>query len=107
VSAVTIAALGLAKFFGIMLEAGPANSPWVFLLVLVVPFLVGPLLLPSRPRAGAVVIGVTAAFLVALSATVLVTRTLEPYLGDYLLVFLGGPLALVGVVMAVRVLRGR
>jgi hypothetical protein len=107
VLAVSMAALGLVKFSGLVVKEGPANAPWLFLLVLVVPFLVGRWVLRTRPRAGAVVIGVMASLLGALSIAVLVTRTLQPYWGDYLVVFVGGPLALVAVVLAVRVIRGR
>lgn len=105
--AVMVGGLGLVKFLGLMVGLGPARAPWGFLLVLVVPFVVGRMLLPSRPRVAAAVIGLFSAVFGALSIAVIVQRSIEPYWGDYLLVFVGGPLALAAVAVAVRVLRGR
>jgi hypothetical protein len=104
VLSLTIAGLGILKFGGLMAEYGPASSPWGFLLVLVVPFLVGRWLLPSHPRAGAIVIAVFAGLLVTACA-VAVANGIEPYWADYLVVFVGGPIALVAVGLAVRVIR--
>jgi hypothetical protein len=98
----TIAGIGLAKFLGLMVMHGPAQSPWFFLLLFVVPFLIGWRLLRSRPRGGAVVIGVFAAVLAAV-CVVAVLAGIEPYWADYVLVFVGGPLALAAVGLAVRV----
>jgi hypothetical protein len=98
----TIGGIGLAKFLGLMFVYGPAQSPWFFLLLFVVPFLIGWRLLRSRPRGGAVVIGVFAAALVALCVVAVVTG-IEPYWADYVLVFVGGPFALAAVGLAVRV----
>lgn len=104
--ALTIAGLGVLKFGGLMAELGPANSPWGFLLVLVAPFLVGRWLLASHRRAGAVVIALFAGLLAALCVAALATG-LEPYWGDYIVVFVGGPLALFAVGLAFRVIRTR
>lgn len=105
--AVLVGAIGLAKFLGLMVELGPAQAPWGFLLVLVVPFLVGRSLLPARPRVAAALIGLFAAVIVGGCTVVIIQGIIQPYWGDYLLVFIGGPLALAAVVVAVRVLRGR
>jgi hypothetical protein len=106
VLAVLISALGMAKFLGLMAVYGPARSPWGFLLVLVAPFVVGRLLLTSHARIAATVIGVFAAPLAAL-CVVGAVQGVQPYWGDYLVVFVGGPLAVAAVGVAVRVLRGR
>ena len=104
--AVAIAGLGLLKFLGLLIEAGPTQAPWGFLLVVVAPFLIGRILLSAYPRIGAVVVGVMATAAATLSGAVLIQGSLEPYWGDYLLVFIGGPLSLVAIVAAIRVLRG-
>lgn len=106
VLAVLVGALGLMKFLVTMLDAGPADSPWIFLLVLVIPFLVGRLLLPSHPRVGAALIGVFAALFAVICALALI-QGIEPFWVDYVLVFAGGPLAVAAVWLAVRVLRAR
>lgn len=100
--ALIISGIGLVKFLGLMVIHGPAQSPWFFLLVFVAPFLVGWRLLRSRPRGGAAVIGVSAAGLAAVCVGAVVTG-IEPYWGDYALIFVGGPLALAAVGLAIRV----
>jgi hypothetical protein len=104
VLALIIAGLGVLKFSGLMAELGPANSPWGFLLVLVAPFLVGSWLLPAHRRAGAIVIAIFAGLLATVCAVAL-ANGIEPYWADYLIVFVGGPIALVAVGLAVRVVR--
>lgn len=105
--AVLVAGIGLLKFLGLLVDLGPAQAPWGFLLVFVVPLLVGTLLLPARPRVGAAVIGVVAAVMGVGCAVVILQGAIEAYWGDYLLVFVGGPLAWTAAAVAVRVLRGR
>jgi hypothetical protein len=56
-------------------RGGFAYAPWGFVLVIVLPFLVGRALLRSRPRVGAVVIGFMSALLVALRSTQRVVLT--------------------------------
>jgi hypothetical protein len=106
VLALTIAGLGMLKFGGIMVDIGPMQSPWGFLLVLVAPFLVGRWLLASHPRAGAIVIA-SFAGLLATACAVALANGIEPYWADYLVVFVGGPIALIAVGVAVRVIRTR
>lgn len=101
--ALTIAGLGLLKFGGLMVELGPMQSPWGFLLVLVAPFLVGTWLLKAHARAGATVIA-SFAGLLATVAVVALANGIEPYWADYLVVFVGGPLALAAVGVAVRII---
>jgi hypothetical protein len=99
VLALAIACIGLAKFLGLMVLYGPAQSPWMFLLVFVLTFLTGRRLLPSHPRIGAAIIGAFAAWLVVICAAALVVG-MEP--ADYVLVFVGGPLAVGAVGLAAR-----
>lgn len=103
VLALTIAGLGLLKFGAIMAVAGPMQSPWGFLLVLVVPFLVGRWLLKAHARAGAMVIAPFAGLLATLAVMAL-ANGMEPYWADYLVVLVGGPLALAAVLVAVRII---
>src|SRR4051812_9074703 len=92
-----IGGMGLIKFLGFVVMFGPGKSPWLYLLVFVLPFLVGWPLLRSRPRFAAVLIGTAAALFGALCIGVVVTGTIEPYWPDYVLVFVAGPLALAAV----------
>lgn len=103
--AVLIGGVGALKFVGLLVELGPAQAPWGFLLVFVLPLAVGRVLLSVRPRIGAAVLGAIAAVAVVLSVVIVGSGRLEPYWADYALVFLGGPLALAAVVVALRVLR--
>lgn len=100
--ALIIAGIAVAKFLGLMVTLGPARSPWFVVLAFVVPFLVGWRLLKSQPRVGAGVIGVFSALLAAVCVGAVATG-IEPYWGDYLLVLVGGPLALAAVGLAIRV----
>ena len=103
-----IAALAAIKFLAILISVhwDLTRSPWGFLAVFVPPFLLAHALLARRPRIGAVVTGVPAALL-ALAAAVAVVAGIEPYFVDYLVVLVGGPLALVTAVLAIRVGLGR
>src|SRR5215212_6875002 len=83
-----IAALGLIKFLGILIDAGAASAPWMFLLVLVLPFVVGALLLRDHPRAGAAVIGTFAALMATLYG-IAVVQGIEPYWADWMMVLVG------------------
>jgi peptidoglycan/LPS O-acetylase OafA/YrhL len=109
-SALGAASLGLLKYLTILFETGVADSPWVFLVVFVVPFIVGTALLRSRPRAGAGVIalfglGLAAVCAVGAVATVQnIGQGIPPYWPDLLVIFVGGPLALLAVVTAGRTL---
>src|SRR3954452_20465729 len=89
-----VTALGLFKFLGILADAGAAHAPWGFLFVLVLPFAVGALVLRVHQRAGAAVIGLFATALAVLCAIAAV-QGIQPYVGDWLLVLVGGPLYLV------------
>ena len=99
-----IAALAAVKFVGIwsFVHWDVSMSPWGFLMLFVAPFLIAHALLPRRPRIGAVVSGIPAAVLAVATAVAVITGT-EPNTLDYLVVFVGGPLALAAAVLAVRV----
>ena len=104
--ALTIGGLAALKFFAIMAVIGPMQSPWLFLLIAVVPFLVGGRLLESHPRAGAMVIALFAGLLATLCVVAIATG-IEPSWADYLMVFVCGPLALAAIGVAARVIQKR
>lgn len=106
--ALLIAAMGVVKFVGLAHKHGIEDSPYGFLLVLVAPFLVGRLLLGSRPRAAAGLIGLFAAGFATLVTVRLAASGLPlQFWGDYLVVFVGGPAAVLAVLTALRVLGRR
>ena len=97
--ALFIACLGLVKYLVLLVQLGPAQSPWFFLIAFVVPFVAGRLLLPAHPRAGVILIGLGSAAL----ATICVIRAaagVGTYWPDYLVVYVAGPAALLALVMA-------
>jgi hypothetical protein len=104
--ALTIGGLAALKFFAIMAVIGPMQSPWLFLLIAVVPFLVGGRLLASHPRPGAIVIAVFAGLFATLCGVAIATG-IEPSWADYLMVFVCGPLALAAIGVAARVIQKR
>jgi hypothetical protein len=99
-----IAVLTAVKFVAIwsLVHWDLSMSPWGFLVLFVPPFLIAHALLPRRPRIGAVVAGIPAALLAVATAVAVVTG-IEPNFLDYLVVFVGGPVALAAAVLAVRV----
>jgi peptidoglycan/LPS O-acetylase OafA/YrhL len=104
--ALIIASLAALKFFAIMAIVGPMQSPWLFLAITVVPFLIGGRLLASHPRAGAIVIAVFAGLFATLCGIAIATG-IEPSWADYLMVFVCGPLSLAAIGVAVRVVQKR
>jgi hypothetical protein len=103
-----LAVLGLVKFLGLLAASGfdPAQAPWAFLVLLSAPFVAAVLLLPRRPRAGAVVAGFASLLLLVVTVKAMVTHGLhQQYWGDHLVVFLGAPLAAAAIVTALRVVR--
>lgn len=101
--ALLIAGLVLIKFLGLAAKHGISDAPWLVLPVLFLPFVVGSALLTARPRAGAAML-LPFALLLAAIASVKASQGLEPYWGDYLLAYVGGPAAAVVAVAALRVL---
>lgn len=104
--ALVLGALGTVKFLAILIDAGPARAPWGFLVVFVLPFLAGPLLMRRYLRVGAVVTGIGGAILASICAVVIAQKAIEPYLMDYVLVLVGGPVALAVAVLAMTLMRG-
>lgn len=102
--ALMIGGLGLVKYIT-FLRDGFASSPWGFLLVFVLPFLIGWLLLRSHPRVGAAVIGTFAAALATVIAVAAFQGAITTEPPDSLIIFIGGPLALAAVALSVRVIR--
>ena len=95
------------QYLALAIEGGVARSPWGFALVLVLPFVLGAVALPSRRRLGAGVVGLFAAvFAVVCGVAVSGGVSLDDYWADLLLILVGGPLALVAVGLSVRVLAG-
>jgi peptidoglycan/LPS O-acetylase OafA/YrhL len=105
--AACIGSLGLIKYLAIAIDMGVAKTPWGFLLIFVLPFAVGAALLRSGPRrSGAVVVGLFAAAL-AVVCCVIVAQGIQPEGADYLVLYGGGPLAVLAVILSVRVLLER
>lgn len=99
-----IAALSTIKFVGILASVhwNLSMSPWGFLALFAVPFVIARAVLPRHPRTGAVVAGIPAALLAG-AAVVAGFAGIEPFFVDYLVVFVGGPLAAAAAVLAVLV----
>ncbi len=99
---VLIGVVSLVKYLGLAVEDF-ANAPHFFLVFLVVPFFVAAALARRLPRIAAVItilFGGLYAYLMIMQ----LFGGIEPYWGDYLLVFVGLPLALAALVVSVRVL---
>jgi hypothetical protein len=103
-----IAAIAVVKFVAILASVhwDLALSPWGFLALFAVPFLIARAVLPRHPRTGAVVAGIPATLLAG-AAAVAVAAGIEPFFVDYLAVFIGGPLAMAAAVLSVLVCRQR
>lgn len=99
-----IAAIAGVKFVAILASVhwDLARSPWGFLALFALPFLIARALLPRHLRTGAVVAGIPAALLVVV-AVLAVVSGIEPFFVDYLAVFVGGPLAVAAAVLSVLV----
>lgn len=80
--ALTIAALGLVKFLGIAIEAGPRQAPWGFLLIFVLPFAAGPLFLRRHRRTVTAITGLFSAVLATTCAVVIVRGHIEQSVMD-------------------------
>ena len=100
-----VGAVSLIKYLGLAVKDF-ANSPHFFLLFLTVPFFVAAALAQRLPRTAAIItllFGGLYSYLMVLQ----LIGGIEPYWGDYLLVFVGLPLALGALFMAGRVLLRR
>lgn len=100
-----VGAVSLTKYLGLAVRDF-ANAPHFFLLFLTAPFFVGAAVGQRLPRTAAIItllFGGLYSYLMVMQLVV----GIEPYWGDYLLVFVGLPLALGALFMAGRVLLRR
>ena len=100
-----VGAVSLTKYLGLALKDF-ANAPHFFLLLLTVPFFVAAAVAQRLPMTAAVItllFGGLYSYLMVMQ----LFGGIEPYWGDYLLVFVGLPLALGALFMAGRVLLRR
>ena len=104
---VTCLALALVSFikYASLAVKGFADAPHFFLAFLVMPFVVSALLLQWAPRAGAIVFLLFGAIYSWAMSLQLFGGIEDNYWGDYMLVYVGLPIALVGLVLAVLVLK--
>jgi hypothetical protein len=99
-----LAVISFVKYASIAVRSF-ADAPHFFLVFLVLPFVVSALLVPRAPRAGAIVFLLFGGLYTWLMLLQLVNGVEDDYWGDYLLVYVGGPVAVAGLVLAVPVLR--
>lgn len=109
--AAALGAAGVIKYAALLVDENFnfLRSPWAFLLVLSGPVLVGLALVDRKPRAGVVLIGVGSllwTLITVLRATVGgFDFTGGEYWADYLVMAVGLPCGLVGVVAAIGAIR--
>jgi len=106
-AAVVLLALGTLKYLAILIDAGfdLSQAPFAFLLVFALPFGLVLLLLPRLRRTGLVLmllIGVP--FVAFLVGNVVQNGFAKEEWADYLVVYAGAPVAVVGVIAAARCL---
>jgi hypothetical protein len=109
-AAAVLLALGTLKYLAILIDAGfdLSQAPHFFLLVFALPFGLVLLLLPRLRRAGLVLmllIGVP--FVAFLVGNVVPNGFAKEGWADFLVVYVGGPVAVVGVIAAARCLLAR
>jgi hypothetical protein len=106
-SAAGVALISTLWVLGTALEAGASKAPWGFLIVFVPPYLIGLALLRPVPRVAAALLG-TLHLVFAIACAASVTQDgFEMWTWPAYVVYLGTPIAVAGVVAAVRVLLGR
>ena len=107
VGAVCLAVLATLKFLSLLVAAGfdPAKAPWAF-LVLALPFVIGLLMLARRPRPATVLLGACSAAVAVWTVAIVALNgpRLQDW-ADYLVVYLGGPIALATAVAAWQTFR--
>ena len=109
-AAAVLLALGILKYLAILIDAGfdLSQAPHFFLLAFALPFGLVLLLLPRLRRTGLVLMlligGPFVAFLVG---NVIQNGFAKEVWADYLVVYVGGPVAAVGVIAAARCLQTR
>ena len=98
-----LVAISLVKYASIAVR-DVASAPHFFLVFLVLPFVVSAVLLTRQPRTAAVVYLLFGGLYALLMVQQLFGGIEDDYWGDYLLVYVGMPVAVVGLVLAVPVL---
>jgi hypothetical protein len=100
---------GLSAVWVLSLAAlDAADAPWGFLAIFVTPYLIGLAVLRRLPRVAAVIIGL---FHLVFATACAISIARDPFdmpgWAGYLLVYIGTPLSVAGLVAAVRVLFNR
>jgi hypothetical protein len=106
-AAAVLLALGILKYLAILIDAGfdLSQAPHFFLLVFALPFVLVLLLLPRLRRAGlALMLLIGVPFVAFLVGNVVQNGFVKEGWADYLVVYVGGPVAAVGVITAARCL---
>jgi hypothetical protein len=109
-AAAVLLVLGTLKYLAILIDAGfnLSQAPHFFLVAFALPFGLVLLLLPRLQRAGLVLMLLVGALYVAfLVGNVVQNGFAKEEWADYLAVYLGGPVAAVGVIAAARCLLAR
>ncbi len=95
--AISLAVLGAVKFLSLFMSSGfdPAKAPWAFLVLFALPFAIGLLMLSRHPRTATILLGVLSAAVAAWAIAIVALNgpRLQEW-ADYLVVYLGGPIAL-------------
>jgi hypothetical protein len=106
-SAAGVALLLTLWVLGTALEGGADHAPWGLLVVFVPPYLIGLALLRPVPRVAAALLGLLHLIFVIAVVVGLARDPFDIWAWAAYLVYLGMPLAVAGLVAAVRVLLGR
>jgi hypothetical protein len=109
-AAAVLLVLGILKYLAILIDVGfdLSQAPHFFLLVFAAPFGLVLLLLPRLQRAGLVLMVLMGGLLLAfLVGSVVQNGFAKEGWADYLVVYVGGPVAAVGTIAAARCLLTR
>jgi hypothetical protein len=106
-SAAGVALLLILWVLGTALQGGADHAPWGLLIVFVPPYLIGLALLRPAGRVAAVLLAVLHLIFVVVTVLAFARDPFDIWAWASYLVYLGVPLALAGLVAAVRVLLGR
>ena len=102
-AAAVLLALGTLKYLAILIDAGfdLSQAPHFFLLVFALPFGLVLLLLPRLRRTGLVLmLLIDVSFVAFLVGNVVQNGFVKEGWADYLVVYVGGPVAAIGVITA-------
>ena len=92
---------------GTALEDGADHAPWGLFIVFVTPYLIGLALLRPAPQVAAALLGMLQLIFVTATVVGLARDPFDMWAWAAYLVYLGVPVAVAGLVAAVRVLLGR